>query len=352
MLHGAFSSAPIGDHIMVDVALSVHCELLQEAGVLRPDRRVLGRRALPDAVAVEGLVIDDCFIAEKVPIATDRAPLSEAAYSAAQAAYRREQLPGSTSKDYLGEATGTVCGAEVDSRVGLAAARETYVAAPLERRLVLSHLSLEAARLPIISGNLAATLAGCWGSMFSFRRPLMVVLNEIYSLAVEPFSDIRTLPRTAADELVLAAVLAPLAVTGVTAPVLTELAALDASLRRGAVVVAKAPEAVNRSLWRFGEARGGYSRRELPTRALRRSLGPLPEEDEDSAFRDGGLALGGSARSLAMFYEVIEVGGGSGGLSSACARLGLICGPVLDHSCRTRAGTICDGTAWPIGSSG
>jgi hypothetical protein len=110
-VQACFAAAPMGDHVMVDVVLDSHSHLLEHAGLLSPDLRILGKKAVPDVSRVEGLIIDDWFTVEKVPLhAEDDAAGSLRAYRAAQAAYARERLPGSTSKDYVGSKLASVGG--------------------------------------------------------------------------------------------------------------------------------------------------------------------------------------------------------------------------------------------------
>ena len=133
-VRACFATAPMGDHLMVDVALDSHANLLRSSGVLDDSRRILGRRAVPDTTRVEALVIDDWMTAERVSLASssNRAEASRLAYDRAQAGYLREGLPGSTSKDFVASELCTTIGAEVDSRRGLAQAGLTTVGAPLE----------------------------------------------------------------------------------------------------------------------------------------------------------------------------------------------------------------------------
>ena len=103
----------------------------------------------------------------------------------------------------------------------------------------LAELSLRAAELPVISARLAAMLAGSWTAVFAFRRPLLVVLDRIFAQGRTPPTELRTFLPVAADNLVLAALFAPLAVTDLTALVSADAYALDASPTMGAFVKAR-----------------------------------------------------------------------------------------------------------------
>ena len=191
---------------MVDVALDAHSNLLQQRGGLLPaDGRLLGGRAVPDRPFVEALIIDDWFGIQRTALgALEQPGLDDAAYSKAQDIYAKEGLPGSSSKAFTRQTLGTLGGAEVDSRPGLAAAGLVTVASPLERRMVLSLQTLRAAALPALGALAAAMMVGCWVAVFMFRRPLMVLLKEVFALTQSPMESVRALPRRVANELALA----------------------------------------------------------------------------------------------------------------------------------------------------
>ena len=143
-----------------------------------------------------------------------------------------------------------------------------------------------------------------------------------------------TLPRRTANELALAAVLAPLAVTDLRVPVASKIWALDASPTKGAYVSTPGTAALRRALWRHGERRGGYSRLETGARAELRARGELFPEAERKDFEPlPGFGYQKPHRELAMVYDVIEVAGGFGGISREMAKLGLKVGPIIDLTC-------------------
>ena len=89
-----------------------------------------------------------------------------------------------------------------------------------------------------------------------YRRPLFVLFDEVYSLGERAEAEVVTLSRRAKDDLLLAAALAPLAVSELTALVSPRVAAMDSSHQWGAIYGADAPLWAAEALWDSGEKRG------------------------------------------------------------------------------------------------
>ena len=176
-------------------------------------------------------------------------------FEVARALYDREGLRGSPKKEFEESLEATVLGAEFCCLRGWARQGISTVSAPLSRRLSLSQISLKAASLPGLSGALVACLAGSWTAVFLYRRPLMTTLGRIFAFGQHPPREVRALSRLAADDLVLASVLAPLAATDLTLPEQAKVWATDASPTWGAVCSAEVSEKVARELWLSGDKR-------------------------------------------------------------------------------------------------
>ena len=76
--------------------------------------------------------------------------------------------------------------------------------------------------------RLIAMLIGSWSAVFSFKKPLMSVLSKLYQFVAKHGQDFEAwdiLPRAAADELLLASMLAPSAEVDVTVPPCERLSA-------------------------------------------------------------------------------------------------------------------------------
>ena len=138
------------------------------------------------------------------------------------------------------------------------------------------------------------------------------------------------LDREAADDLVLAAVSAPFAVTDLTAAVPATIAALDASPDWGAVCDATLPQALANDLYDSSFSRGGYTRLNAPRSSLAVVGADGAENDDDEC--DAALLGPPPARELAMHYDFLSVCGGAGKVNKRVAALGGRVGPVLDKA--------------------
>ena len=90
------------------------------------------------------------------------------------------------------------------------------------------------------------------------RRPLVCVMSsQTYEYNALPGRARVKLGRRTKDDLLLAAVLAPLAVSELDAPVDERIFALDASLQWGAICQSKTTAEIAGALWVVGEKQGG-----------------------------------------------------------------------------------------------
>eukprot|EP00435_Cladocopium_sp_Y103_P064764 s777_g26.t1 len=246
----------------------------------------------------------------------------------------------SPEKDILGSRHFKVVGAEIDASdrtksVGLT----TVVAAPLQKRIALSVLTLRVAQLPCISSDLAARLTGNWTSVFMFRRCLTCLMNEIYKFASEDKSknhEVFEMPRSTAQELVLSAIFSFLAISDVSVSYLDRLFATDASMRQGAVVSRPIMPDIAKVLWLGGDKKGAYTTLDAPFRELRRALGDEEVEREDEA-ADFGLSTSAGfdeppRRSLDFSFDFVEICGGAASVSSFLAKRGFEVMPPIELS--------------------
>ncbi|CAE7224840.1 unnamed protein product [Symbiodinium sp. CCMP2592] len=282
--YAAFGTLFQGDHGGVEYATSAHQALLREHGLLHPGSRLLGQHAVPRTPCYEALVIDDYFSlsveclddfaecpSEALPQKLLQAESTQRVLT--QAAYASEDVQGSPAKDLLGALTYQVAGAYVDSSVQSVREGQILVGAPPGKRLALAFLSLKASPLPGISKELAAAFSGSWTSALLFRKPLAACLGSFFKLGLghvsgHPGSDVVPLSRTQAQELVLLAVLSPIAVSNVALPHSKRIFCTDASLKKGAVVSARVSRPVAEALWAHASRRGQYTLLSGTTSAL------------------------------------------------------------------------------------
>jgi hypothetical protein len=253
--HLCLASEAMGDHAGVEFCQAGHFARLRAEGLLSDQSWCDGRRPVPRGELLELLCIDDYISAKKATwheIQTETGA-DLASYDRALAAYAADELGGSLAKDWRGRLTWQALGAEVDSSPPWVARGYVSVGAPRARRLALSYISLRAARLPVLAGRLGATLASSWTWAYNFQRPLMVVLDQAFGFATLDETKFHPMNDTQSSEFAVAAVLAPLAETDLTAEVLDRVFAMDASPDYGAICETQVPAGAGRSLWETGE---------------------------------------------------------------------------------------------------
>ena len=233
----SFNSILQGDHAGVEIATESHSNLLASHGLLRKDCRLVASSPLQSFDEAQGLVINDFFavsIQDRSVLAEDTR--SAIAYRKAQVAYSAYGLQGSPEKDIVSKNEGKVIGAFINGAHRATSRGMVLVGAPVEKRLGLSVLSLLSCQLsPFTSDSFHLCLLGGWASILGYRRPLMSVLQSAYHL-VDMQSFDANHPRLVALELVTLAVLMPLAVADIAAPIDKKLYCTDASLKKGAIL--------------------------------------------------------------------------------------------------------------------
>ena len=347
-----FGSLFQGDHLGVEIACDAHYGMLRSYGLLQDGSRLLAGRGVVDDSCVQGLYIDDFFSVSKEQVAMfgspGHVPGSSRVFHRAKAIYKREKILGSDDKDVVDALKFKLAGAEVDS--SLENVRKGFITCglPVEKRLSLATVASISASMRCTSDALHSSLVGSLVSMLMFRRPAMSLLQEVF--AVIPPDQLCTsepklwpLPRSAACELAVASALAPVIVSDLTAPILPRLFATDASLTKGGITEAEISEDYAMLLWRDADRRGANVPLQSRSATLAKHYDDayedeLPEEpcEENPELLGDFIAEGGFAqkvsvsRPLGLSYEFIEVCGGSGVVTEALCRLGVVCGPILD----------------------
>ena len=325
-----FKSLFQGDHLGVEYALQSHSSLLEWGGLLSEGRVIKRNHAFPVGPTWEGLVIDDYFTLSTEKVSTD--PLrarSVELLEIAEEIYQKAGVLGSDDKTIRGSCELKAVGAEVLSNAKVLGAGLSAVGAPLGKRIALASLSLRLAALPVISRGIASRLAGNWTSVLMFRRCLTCILDGIFQLgntSAATADEVITLPRSIAEELVLASIASFLAITDVSVPYDTKVYATDASTWGGAVVQTVVEEEVAKRLWLGGDRKGAYTQLEHGASAALRILG-----EETEAERGLGVPFQSfhPKRALDFCFDFVEICGGSGVLSEAMAERGFrVCTPI------------------------
>ena len=322
--YASFGAVLQGDHAGVDMATSAHVAALQEVGCLGATSRLVANVPPRHAEVLDGLVIDDYFVVgieeKSTPAHLSRAALF---HSRAQGAYERHKLLGSPQKDLIGEREGKLIGAHVDASERTTSLGLATVGSPPEKRYGLSWLALQVAQLRCTSDALHLSLVGGFVSMLMFRRPFMSILAKSFAVVNE--NDFNPdcpraipLPRAVCDELVLLAVLAPLAISNIAADFHSKVFCTDASMERGAVLEAPVSETIAKVIHRSLKSKGAYTR--------------LQQDPEEVWKEDGPVEAGGPSpdRPLAFYYDFIEIFSGAARVTHFMASRGWTCGPPLD----------------------
>ena len=275
-LYGGFKSLFPGDHLGVEFALESHSGALQKRGLLCADETILQHRPFPLGPVWQCLVIDDfCAIScekngsRNIPLAVER-------LNTAERVYAEEKILGFDEKTVRGASTFIVIGAEIQSSDYVRNLSLITVGSPLAKRIALASLSLRTAELPFISRALGSRLAGAWTSSLMFCRSLCSVLDGIFSFDSRSAGDadeVLEMPRSVAQELVLACIVSLLAISDVSVPYDEHIYATDVFMSRGAITRKRVPADVSSVLWVGGDKKGCYTMLDSPTRTRLRSLG-------------------------------------------------------------------------------
>lgn len=262
----SFNSVLQGDHAGVEIATESHANLLRSHGLLQPKEHLVASSPLRSFSGAQGLVIDDFFAISIQDKSTphDRS-MSSLAYEKAQTAYRHAGLEGSPEKDLVSVSEGKVIGAYVNGGHRATSRGMVVVGSPVEKRLGLSVLLLMVSQLQSTSDSLHLCLLGGSTSILGLRRPLMSVLQEAFHVVDQNDFDANRpklvhLSRKVATELVLLAVLMPLAVSDIAAPLDKSIYCTDASLSKGAILEAEVEDHILRVLYRTSISKGAYTK--------------------------------------------------------------------------------------------
>ena len=333
----AFGALFQGDHLGVEVATDSHASLLRSYGLLCPSSRMTGDGFIYEDSIVDGLIIDDYCVVSKEWVHGLR--LNEAGsigkLKIAKQAYSDQRLIGSDEKDVVGADVFKFAGAEVVSSEESVHRGVVALGAPSSKRLGLALMSAAVASLRTTSDAVIASVVGSWVSVLLYRRPLMSVMNHLFQVIPPEELDtersvLRPLRRSAAEELQVLAVLAPVVVSNLAVPFSKEIYATDASNTGGGIAVADADEEVVKMAWRSADRKGSNVPLMRRTQAIIAShdvdFEEMPDDEEHEV---SGASV---SRPIGLHFEFIELCGGSGVVTKALIRKGVCCGPVFDLS--------------------
>ena len=255
-----------GDHLGVEFACDAHGRMLEEAGVLKEGSRLSSAKALVDADAVSGLVIDDFFALSCEDLESCRTEPCEKSVSykmflRAKETYAKEGLLGSDDKDIAGSLKYKVCGGEINSSPGCVESGVVSLGAPGSKRYALSMLTMIAASWPYTTDSLHPCVVGSWISVLQLRRPAMAFINEMFRVIppteLNPLAPrLRKLSRAAAQEMQIISCLSPILASNLAVPFSSRVFATDASMLKGGVVQAEVSPETAAVVWRTTPKKG------------------------------------------------------------------------------------------------
>ena len=248
-------SLPMGDIGAVDFACAAHIGLLRSYDILLPENTLRYRSPVPRSALWESVYIDDHAVVEVGPI---KRPVTHwranHIMDRAREAYDSAGFPQAKHKEVCGARRGLIIGAELDAEDS----SRITVGTQSSKLAELMAISIRAWEIEWTTSDLLDRIRGSWVFPFMFRREAFSMFHSIFDLSCSDRNRIFKFPRAARDELLAAALLAPLLRTEVTTPVSTRVLASDAA--PGGQGGASADIAVDaaKELWRLRERRGGH----------------------------------------------------------------------------------------------
>ena len=237
------------------------------------------------------------------------------------------------------------------------------ISAPRHRVMILMLVSKRKAHGGYCTPHVLSSIVGLWIHVAMYRRPLMAVLDAVFSEGRDcPPHEVFTHSRKARNELFVISSLGPVAQTDLRASVANCLYAIDASASGGGITRADISSNLASELWRHSEQRGYYNKLQSATSALLTELGiydkhavdcDLMNFSDPAEYAELSLLLRiavplpgcfGPPRELAegILVDAIEIFRGSGNWSLALSCKGLRVhegiekldhGDILDDEC-------------------
>ena len=184
-------------------------------------------------------------------------------------AYLDVKLIPHQKKSFRDELHGSFWGADVNGEKGT-------VRGSLKRAIPLCGALLQVSQLGHVSVELLQSLVGSLVSLFLFRRRMLCLLDAVYQTCQGRRGDsLVKLSGRAKGELLMSAILLPLACTNMRAPVSPRITATDSSSWWECSVVANLPSSIADELCRHSLRKSVWSRLLAPGKAWLRCQGEL-----------------------------------------------------------------------------
>eukprot|EP00438_Fugacium_kawagutii_P027913 Skav231459 [mRNA] locus=scaffold1847:913848:918299:- [translate_table: standard] len=273
-VYACLSTLAMGDSAACEYAQTSHLAMALQSNSLRPEELLTIHGRTPRGHFVGGIIIDDICFLEKVPIHMEQSLIASQRRQCMHGMYERVGLQAHPDKGFSDEELASFWGADIDGREGL-------VRGSLCRAASLVWITTQVARLGFCSVGLLEVLCGGYVSLFTYRRRMLSLLDWMYSVQSGlDQSAVVELPPQCIEELWTIAILCPLAVTDLRASFHNRVFMVDASSWGDAVVSSALPEGLQDEIHRHCLVKSCWTRLLSPFRALQRSKGILPPQEE------------------------------------------------------------------------
>ena len=272
----SLNTLAMGDSQAVEIAQTCHLGLSLQCGAISPKNLTSMTRPLPRGNLVAGIVIDDLISLSFVPseqpseVPTDSALLADKMLQK----YKDVRLMPNEAKSFRDEPIAQFWGVDLDGLAGT-------LRGSLKRAIPLSSLLFRVASIGYATSELMQILVGSIISFFIYRRRFLCVLDSLFqSFRGRHPRDIIKLADRAITDLLICAVLLPMAVVNLKAQISPILTATDASSWGEAAVQSRIPQGIANEVYRHVLRRSVWSRLLEPSKAWERLHGTLDPEHE------------------------------------------------------------------------
>ena len=280
----AFKVLCMGDRNGVDLAQATHESILRKVGCLDPAQTIVYGKVFPPTKTLEGLYIDDhlAFQILKNKKNRQRGPEGdEQLIQQSRARYAELGLPRSEKKTFDKHYDFKAWGTQVCSQSG-------NVSAPLVKLRQIEALTSSLLLAGVTTKKCMQKLVGLYVHPFMHRRECMCVFQHVYHFIEKiPEGAKVKIPQHVKDEMTTAALILPLASSNIRWPVSTQVSATDASSSGGGRCSTLTSKAFSKTLYRFGEKKGEYTRLDWQSHSLEppSSMEKTPEPLVDSLMK-------------------------------------------------------------------
>ena len=277
-LYVALGCLAMGDTQAVELAQTCHLGLCLQERIVDETSLLAMSLPVPRCNTMCGIVIDDFVSLSKVKATQlpEKPSQSRGALLAdrAQDAYHKVHLIPHEAKAVRDSVRAEFWGVELDGQIGL-------VRGSLRRAAPLLKILVKVLHIGVVSVGLLEVLAGGLIALFTYRRRLMSLLEEIFEVMKgKKQHAVLVIGRKLRMELLTIAVLLPTAVSDLRAELNPEVFAVDASMWGEAVCATRTSRAFVKELSRHTLTKGVWTRLLSPLKARARAFGDLEPEEE------------------------------------------------------------------------